>query len=268
MIRVNLILVGLVAGTALADVTLSFDGTVDGKPGTTTLRFQGKRALITHEKKDDGRQAVVLRDGEGKRTLVIDHATKSYTEFSDEAASAMKARAEAMRAQMAPQLANLPPEQRKKLEAMMAQQAAPAAAEAKKKAYTFEKKGGTRKVLGKSCQTYVIKVDGVVDGEGCFIAWKDAGISRDALREQLKAAMEGVPVGGAGPGRELRARDVARAARVAEEGERGGPGGDRDDVDEAVDGLDSSRDLRGAEGLHGAHAADGRAAGAVTTGGG
>lgn len=196
MLRVNLIIVGLVAGTALADVTLRFDGAVDGKPGTTTLQFQGKRALITHEKKDDGRQAVVLRDGEGKRTLVIDHATKSYTEFSDEAASAMKARAEAMRAQLAPQLANLPPEQRQKLEAMMAQQAAPAAAEAKKKAYTFEKKGGTRKVLGKSCQTYVIKVDGEVDGEGCFIAWRDAGISRDALREQLKAAMEGVPVGG------------------------------------------------------------------------
>lgn len=197
MIRTALLVAALAASTALADVTITFEGVTAGKANTVTLQLKGKRMLLTHKGKDDARDTEVLRDGEGKRTLIIDRAKKTYTELSDERAAAMKDQAAQMQAAMAARMAKMPPAQRAQMEAMMAKMpahagAAAAGAPPPKKALTFEKKGTSRKVNGKACEDYVVKSDGVVDGEGCFIAWKDAGISREALRKQFLAATEGL----------------------------------------------------------------------------
>jgi hypothetical protein len=198
MHRTALLTAALAASTALADVTLTFEGTTYGAARTTTLQMKGKRLLLSSKGKDDGHDIAVLHDGDHKRTLSIDHSKKAYVEFSDEAVAAMKAQDAQMQAAMAAQMARLPSEKRAQLEAMMAKMpghAAPAGSSAAppKKAYTFEKKGTSRKVNGKTCEDYVVKADGVVDGEGCFIAWKDVGVSRDELRKQFLTALEGFP---------------------------------------------------------------------------
>lgn len=194
MIRTCFAVVALLAPSALADVSFTFEGTTLGKAHTTTMQFKGKRALITMVGKDDGRNSAVLRDGEGKRTLVFDHAGKAYVELSDAKAAEMKARAAASQEGLSAKVAGLPPDKRAQLEAMMPK--APGAAPAAPKKFTFEKKGKSRKVAGYSCDDYVVKLNDAVDGEGCFIAWKDAGITREQLREQLLAAMEGLPGAG------------------------------------------------------------------------
>ena len=213
MIRTALLVAALAASTALADVTLTFEGTTAGAARTTTLQVKGKRMLLTSKGKEDGRDTNVLRDGDHKRTLIIDHSKKTYTELSDDTAAAMKDQAAQMQAAMAARMASLPPEKRAQMEAMMAKMPGHAAspgpgAPPPKKAYTFEKKGTSRKVNGKACEDYVVKADGAVDGEGCFIAWKDAGISRDELRKQFLTATEGLPMS-------AEAMDASFAAETA-----------------------------------------------------
>ncbi|MEW6429881.1 MAG: hypothetical protein AB1730_00110 [Myxococcota bacterium] len=197
MIRLCLLCALLAASSAFADVTLTFDAVANGKPYVMTMRLKGKRMMMSMVRKDEGRDTAVLRDGEGKRTLIIDHSKKTISELSDASAAAMKDQASQAQAAMAASLASLPPEKRAQMEAMMAKlpaHAGAAGAPPPKKAYTFEKKGTSRKVNGKACEDYVVKADGVADGEGCFIAWKDAPITRESLRSQLLAASEGLPV--------------------------------------------------------------------------
>lgn len=199
MIRLSLLCAVLAASSAFADVTFTFDAVTNGKPHVMTMRLKGKRMLMSMVRKDEGKDTAVLRDGEGKRTLIIDHSKKTITELSDASAAAMKDQASAAQAAMAARMANLPPEKRAQMEAMMAKMpahagAAAAGAPPPKKAYTFEKKGTSRKVNGKACEDYLVKADGVIDGEGCFIAWKDAPITRESLRSQMLAASEGLPV--------------------------------------------------------------------------
>jgi hypothetical protein len=196
MLRTTVAVACLAAAPAFADLSMTMDAVTGGKAHTITMQFKGKNALIVSTYKEAGaKNTAVLRDGEGKRMLIIDHDAKTVSEMSDESMAEMKARSAQMQEQMAAKMASMPPEQRARMEAMMGKMGATQGAAPGKK-LTFEKKGSSRKVAGKSCEEYVVKADGVADGEVCFINWKDAGISREALRDQMKAMMEGLPVGG------------------------------------------------------------------------
>ncbi len=166
----------LVALIARADVPLTFEGTDAGRPQSITMQLTGKNLLFTTTSTVGGKGSVMLRDGVGKRVLIIDHASKSYSELSDQAASAMKDQAAQVEAMMAARLANLPP-------------AAPRPATT----FAFEKKGTSRRVNGCACEAYFVKENDVAAGDGCFIAWKDAGTSRESLRAQFREATEGPP---------------------------------------------------------------------------
>ncbi|MEW5741883.1 MAG: hypothetical protein AB1938_23415 [Myxococcota bacterium] len=193
MIRVTFAVTALLATSALADLTLTSEGVSAGKPRTITLQLKDKRLLITIVRKEDGGHTAVVRDGDGKRTLVIDHAGKTYAEMTDAQMAELKARTAQMQEGLASKLAGLPADQRARLEAMMKSAGKPASPTPHQ--FTFEKKGKSRKVAGYACEEYLVKVDGVADGEGCFISWKDAGVSREALHEQLSAVMDGLPGG-------------------------------------------------------------------------
>jgi len=196
MLRTAAVIACLIAAPALADLSLTMDSVISGRPGVTTLQFKGKKLLITMTRAEGEakKNHVMLRDGDGKRLVILDTQAKTYTEVSDQQVADMKTKAAQMQAGLADKLAGLPPEQRAKLEAMMAKANQPPAAATASK-YEFQKKGTSRKVLGKTCEEYLIKVDGVAEGEGCFISWKDAGVSRESVAEQLKAATDGLTQG-------------------------------------------------------------------------
>jgi len=50
-------------------------------------------------------------------------------------------------------------------------------------------KSAARKVNGFPCQDYAIKRDGAAYGEGCFMAWKDAGLTADDFKNTMLRAM-------------------------------------------------------------------------------
>jgi hypothetical protein len=197
MLRLAAVVACLAAAPAFADLSMTMEAVTAGKPHSVTMQFKGKRALITSTSSAEGaKKATMLRDAEGKRTLIIDHDAKQYSELSDASAAEMKARASQMQEQMAAKMAGLPPEQRARMEAMMGKMAQGPQAAPPGKKLTFEKKGSSRKILGKPCDEYLVKADGTPDGEVCFLSWKDAGITREAMRDQMKSILEGLPAGG------------------------------------------------------------------------
>ena len=197
MLRLTAVLACLAAAPALADLSMTMDAVTGGKAHTVTLQFKGKRALISSTYKTEGmKNSAVLRDAEGKRTLIIDHAAKQYSELSDQSAAEMKARSAQMQEQMSAKLAGMPPEQRARMEAMMGKMAQGPQGNAPGKQLTFEKKGSSRKIIGKNCEEYLVKADGTPDGDVCFLSWKDAGVTREAMRDQMKSILEGLPSGG------------------------------------------------------------------------
>ena len=175
------------ASAAWADMTMVSEVTSSGRPSrTVTLSVKGPLALF--EFNDGTVTRTMLRDGAAKKMYAINHEKKEMTVITEEDSRELEARQDAFRAQLKQQLEKLPPEQRARMEAtMLGPQTAPTA---KPPSFTYEKKKtAARKVNGFSCQDYLVKRDGVDDGEGCFATWKDIGVTAADFKSTMEGAM-------------------------------------------------------------------------------
>lgn len=175
----------LVAFPALADLTMVSTAVSAGTSREVTLSVRGSKAFF--ELRQDGAEPrTMLRDGDAKKLYLVNHQRKQLVVVTEQDSEQLKAQQEQLKAQLQAQLAKLPPEQRARLEASMLPQApAPKAS-----TWTFEKKKGpARKVAGFSCQDYVVKRDGQLNGEACYAPWKDAGFTAEEFKATLARAM-------------------------------------------------------------------------------
>jgi hypothetical protein len=105
------------------------------------------------------------------KMYVLDPKGKSYTVFDKAAAEALAKQINAAMANMRKQMADLPPEQRAQMEAMMSGQMGGLTGAPKASQLTVVDTGRTDKVDSRSCRIWHIKRDGVLDDELCVVAY-------------------------------------------------------------------------------------------------
>ena len=206
MRRLSISVVLFLSTAALADLTMVSETIAGGKTRTVTLSAKSNKAYF-EMKEAEGPMRVMLRDGEAKKLYLVDHAKKTVVVITEQDSKDTEARQAAFRAQMQAQLARMPPEQRKHVEAtMLAQGVTP---EGKPAVLTYEKKKApSRKVSGFSCEDYQIKRDGKLSGEGCYASWKVVGITADDFKETMVKSMPS-PGGGSPMGQAFEAEAAA-----------------------------------------------------------
>lgn len=182
----HLFLAGLLclSTAAFADLTLVNEAVTQGKARTVTLSAKGNKSYL-EIKEADGPARSMLRDAEAKKLFIIDHVKKVVLVITEEDSKQLEEKQAAFRAQLQAQLARMPPEQRARMEAGLLNQV-----DGKKAVYTYEKKKGPARKIGKyACRDYSIKRDGQPGGEGCFASWKDMGITADEFKAVMLNAI-------------------------------------------------------------------------------
>src|SRR5262249_12864018 len=152
--RLVFVLAILAAPLARAGVTLTMEhkGESSGKPSTVYLEADRMRV-------EDGHQIMIF--DASKQTLTgIEAAAKSYSVMTAE--DAKRAAAEMRKA-----MQNLPPEQRKQMEALVPGKSR------KTEQIKLVKLGGHKTVAGYACDEFRVMVDGKPAEEGCYIPWSD-----------------------------------------------------------------------------------------------
>ncbi len=163
----------LASAPAPAAVTLV---TQRGSSGITTIVLDGDHLRIEHPAPGERTTATVIDAQAGKVVMINDH-DKTYSELTDLDRQAMRLRIDAARAQMKARMKDLPPEQRKKMEEMMAQRGMGEPGAVKEPPSKFEPTGGKKTINGIACETYKRVQDGKVREELCISPWS-AGLVR------------------------------------------------------------------------------------------
>jgi hypothetical protein len=140
-------------GILIAQKMTSSTGTVT----TTQIQIE-KTRMRTELDGQNGRKQTMIFDGDAQVMRTIDDANKTYTEMTKADVERMSAQMSGAMAQMQEQMKNMPPEARKRMEAMMQGRGASAAGAT---APTEYKKVGTDKVGKWSCDKY----EGIRNGE-------------------------------------------------------------------------------------------------------
>jgi len=166
-----------------------------GQTSTLTLQVEGKNARMEVTKEGSPEpEGTFISDGDGKRVLIVEHEKKQYAEITQEQMKQVKAKMEAAMAQMKAQLAKLPPEQRAKVEAMMAEKMkGPAAAPEEK----YVRASGGKKIAGYACDLHRVEVEGKHVADTCLIPWASLKVDREQFRQSLEAMQE---IWSVGPG--------------------------------------------------------------------
>jgi hypothetical protein len=154
-----------------------------GAHPVSTLRADGDRLRIDQPASEaGGRTTVILLDAAAKRVVTLDESTKSYTEITEEDMSRMRGQMEGFRAQMQERMKSMPPEQRQKMEELMARGGGGVGAGAASKRqsdWAFEALGRKKTVNGFSCEMYRVKVDGKPREEDCISPWSAGLVKRE-----------------------------------------------------------------------------------------
>ncbi len=142
------------------------------REGETTAYLDGKKLRFDDPK--DARTQITIFDGVAHRLLQLDTRAHTYWETTEADGKLVRARLDAA-------LASLPPAQRGRFEAAMAQRAgAPARHDV-----TFVALGSHQDVAGFGCDGYRLLRDGKPEKEGCYIPWSPKAVARSDL-EGLK----------------------------------------------------------------------------------
>jgi hypothetical protein len=182
----------LTATTALAGtvVTLKSSGGPDGQE-TNTISLEPDRVRMSNA------HGTIIYRADLHKVWMIDNGDRTYHEITPESM-------QQMRTMMTGALAQLPPEQRQRIEAMMAQRGmSPPGAGPAQPQTTWTKNGGTKTVGQWSCTPYKMAVNGVEEGDVCIARLSDVGLTRDDLKafNSLSSFMQqGMPGGGRPPG--------------------------------------------------------------------
>ncbi len=203
----------LFPASAMAAVTIT---TQRGASGITTVYADGDRLRIDSPARDPGGRAhVMIMDADGKRMVTLDESTKTYTELTEEDMKRVRGRMDGMREQMEERMKSMPPEQRKKMEEMMAGRGGmgvmggPGAmgrvgAAAKPREWTFEPLGQKKSVNGFSCEMYRVNVDGKPREEDCISPWSAGLVKREDFAGLQKFGEEMSREFGGGEGEKSR----------------------------------------------------------------
>ena len=167
----------LSGGHAMAGVVLTVTETNlgDNKTRPMTVYLDTDRMKVVNDKD------IMIFRGDLKRMWAIEGDERKYTEMSPETVQQMSAQVSGAMAQMQAQLAQLPPEQRAQIEAMMAQRGGALAAPAQRQV-TYTRAGGGKTVGAWRCEQYAKMVNGQKEEELCMAPIGSVGINADDLK--------------------------------------------------------------------------------------
>jgi hypothetical protein len=161
------------AATEAADGILIAQKTTSSSGTATTHQSQIEKTRMRAETDSGGRKMTMIFDGTAQVMRTIDDASKSYTEMTKADMEKMSAQMAGAMTQMQEQMKNMPPEARKRMEAMMAGRGAAAGPAAP----TEYKKIGTDKVGKWTCDKYEGTRNGEKVSELCTVAPASVGFT-------------------------------------------------------------------------------------------
>jgi hypothetical protein len=157
-----------------------------------------------------GRSAgIVILDAGAKKVLIVDPEKKAYHELTEADAKMMKERMDAMKAQMAERMKNMPPEHRQQAEEMMNRMGAGAGGPPEIK---YEPLGTKKKVAGYPCEMYKVSVGTFSTSESCLAPWSSNLVTK-AEAEQFQKTFADMEKAFAGLGM-MRMNDLSKAPGI------------------------------------------------------
>jgi hypothetical protein len=174
----TILLVSLLgAGPASAGVVITMENS--GGPEGAAAR-QNQMFVESDRLKMPQQKGGLIYRADQEKAYNYDDERKTYTEITRDSLGQMRQQMDAALAQVRQQMANMPPDQRKMVEEMLAkqgagtQQAAPTV--------TFEKSGGKQTVGKWSCEGYARLENGRKVQDLCIARMADVGLTRDDLK--------------------------------------------------------------------------------------
>lgn len=188
-------------GAALAGVVITTETSLAGgqPPALNTISIDGDRMRMA-----GGRGGVTfIYRGDRQVAWVIHDQDRTYRELSPDSMQRARGLMDQARQKLEQQLPSMPADQRKRVEAMMAQMGVGATTGGGPPAPpTFEKAGGPRTVGSWPCTPYRVRRTGSAGEEACIARLSDVGLTAEDLRgmSSLAAFMQkGLAPGGDSP---------------------------------------------------------------------
>ncbi|HVA39066.1 MAG TPA: DUF4412 domain-containing protein [Candidatus Binataceae bacterium] len=175
-------------------ITMQNGGTAAEPAGKGETMYLDQNRL----KVSTARGGMIFRDDLHK-VWNVDEEHHSYHELNPDTMKQMQAEMEQARQQMEQRLHSMPPEQRARIEAMLAQQGLGDPSKAKPLPPVTYEKAGPDKTVGKwSCTPYRVKGAMLENEEFCIAPLKELGLTRDDLKPFIALGdfMKQMPMGG------------------------------------------------------------------------
>jgi hypothetical protein len=182
------------AGAARAGLTMVVQRGAGADASQSTLYIDNDRIRVEGQGKPPHDTNIIM-DARAKKMVMINVSEKSYTEMTEADMKKMRVQVDAMRAQAAERMKSLPPEQRKKMEQMMAGMGMPGG---KLPKVEFKAMGQKKTVNGFACEMYRVLRDGVAKEEDCVSPWSAKVIQKSDMEGFRKFAEEMAKELGAG----------------------------------------------------------------------
>jgi hypothetical protein len=123
---------------------------------------------------------ITLLDADSRKLTVIDPKRKTYSEIDE---AQIKAMGSKMNQQLKDAMEKASPEQRKQMEAVLAQRGS---GSSKKVTIAYVPTGERSTIAGYPCEGYRQLKDGKPESEGCFIPWTKLGIPKSEFDAYAK----------------------------------------------------------------------------------
>jgi hypothetical protein len=176
------------ARAASAGVTIV---TQKGTEPPSTIYMDGDHLRVEGGEHSGRHRDVVLIDAAKKTLVTVDDQAKTYTVIDAAERQRIHAQIDGAMAQMRERMKNMPPEQRQKIEEMMARNGmGPGAAKPKERDIKFESMGSKKTINGFSCQMYRKLEEGKVREEMCAVPWSSGLVQKSDFASLSKFAQE------------------------------------------------------------------------------
>lgn len=152
-----------------ADGILIAQKVTSGNNTTTTETQIEKTRMRTEITGPNGRKNIMIFDGGAQVMRVIDEGAKTYSELTKADVDRLQAQMQGAMAQLQQQMANMPPEARARMEAMMQGAGRGMAGMAAAQRPEYHKAGGTDKVGRWTCEKYEGVRNGAKVSEMCTV---------------------------------------------------------------------------------------------------
>ena len=183
----------LLGGTALGGTVITLK-TADGPEGDlATISLEPDRLRMNNP------QGEMIYRADLHKVWMIDAQDHTYRELTPESMQQMRSQMSAAMAQMQQSLQSMPPEQRQRIEAMMAKRGMPGGNPAQPKQVTWTKAGASKTVGQWSCMPYKMSVNGADQATMCIAKLSDVGLTRDDMKAFISFSafmQQGMPGGG------------------------------------------------------------------------